>query len=194
MAMRDIDTLMTLSHACAELWRTRPWRVWHDEQPVEVVVTGHARRRYEASILGAAGEAFGVALYEKPGAVARVAAVVDAGRMDLARQEECIAVTLDSRPRFAAEALKAWTGVARVPVPIRLSGGQVAHASGLELAILAGAARAVAAIAPSRALEATVPIDSRDGEVIVCARAPVPAMTSSTPPPTSRRSRNSRLF
>ena len=53
---------------------------------------------------------------------------------------------------------------------MRLKRGRPAPATGLELALLTGAVRAVAAMAPTHGLEANVPI----GDVTVHVKAPPP--------------------
>src|SRR5262249_54862523 len=85
---------------------------------------------FEGSIMGNGGQEFGLALYEKAGAIERIATYVDAGRMDMARREDCIAVTLDAKPRFAVDALKDAFGLPRVPYPMRLKRGRHAQGDG----------------------------------------------------------------
>lgn len=58
----DPSALHLLCHGTLEFLRAQPWRYWTDNDPMEVVLDGAVQARYEGSLMGAAGIAFGVAL------------------------------------------------------------------------------------------------------------------------------------
>src|SRR6266545_1681 len=77
-----LDILIRFLEACAAFWSARPWELLGSDDPVPVALTEKGRtRKAEASVMGAAGQEFGVALYDEPGSIRRVAALVTAGRM-----------------------------------------------------------------------------------------------------------------
>jgi hypothetical protein len=156
----QLDVLIRFLEACAAFWSARPWELFGSDDPVPVALTERGRtRKAEASVMGAAGQEFGVALYDEPGAIRRVAALVTAGRMKETRDVSALAVTFDEEPAWAATALDAAFGLPRLPVPIRVRRGKGGPATTEELLDAAALLVAVAELAS--------PDDAEDAEVTV---------------------------
>lgn len=128
-------------HAAAAFVRASPWRFFDNGDLLEVEVAGALEARFEASVMGAGGLEFGLALYEGKGTVARLARESQA-RRDVSWLDS-IAVTLDDAPASAMKALRDAVDLPGLPVPVRVRGGKPGMASVDDLALLAAALRAV---------------------------------------------------
>jgi hypothetical protein len=170
---RDPEAILALVLASAAFWRARPWRHWYNIQALDVEVSGALTRRFEGSILGNGGEEYGVALYERKGALRRVAALVAEGRMEEATHLAALGVTMDERPRYAVKALKDAFGLPRVPVPMKIRRGDPGPVDARELAVLATALHAVAALTRAK-LETTSEAVLGGTRTVVRVRAPEP--------------------
>jgi hypothetical protein len=143
-----LDVLIRFLEACAAFWTARPWELLGSDDPLPVALTERGRKRKaEVSVMGAAGQEFGVALYDEPGSIRRVAALVNAGRMKETRGVSALAVTFDEEPAWAATALEAAFGLPRLPVPIRVRKGKGGPATTEELLDAAALLEAVAELA-----------------------------------------------
>jgi len=177
----QLDVLIRFLEACATFWSARPWELLGSDDPVPVALTERGRtRKAEASVMGAAGQEFGVALYDEPGSIRRVAALVTAGRMKETRGVSALAVTFDEEPVWAATALDAAFGLPRLPVPIRVRNGKGGPATTEELLDAAALLEAVAELsgaddaehaevtveAGGRAITARVALPDDDGDAI----------------------------
>lgn len=176
-----LDVLIRFLEACAAFWSARPWELFGSDDPVPVALTERGRtRKAEASVMGAAGQEFGVALYDEPGSIRRVAALVTAGRMKETRGVSALAVTFDEEPAWAATALDAAFGLPRLPVPIRVRKGKGGPATTEELLDAAALLEAVAELSGrddaehaevtvergGRAITARVVLPADDGDAI----------------------------
>src|SRR6266568_1172780 len=177
----ELDVLTRFLEACAAFWTARPWELLGSDDPLPVALTERGRtRKAEASVMGAAGQEFGVALYDEPGSIRRVAALVTAGRMKETRGVSALAVTFDEEPAWAATALDGAFGLPRLPVPIRVRKGKGGPATTEELLDAAALLEAVAELsgpddaehaevtveAGGRAITARVALPDEDGEPI----------------------------
>jgi hypothetical protein len=176
-----LDVLIRFLEACAAFWSSRPWELLGSDDPVPVALTERGRtRQAEASVMGAAGQEFGIALYDEPGSIRRVAALVTAGRMKETRNVSALAVTFDEGPAWAATALDAAFGLPRLPVPIRVRKGKGGPATTEELLDAAALLEAVAKLsgrddaehadvtveAGGRSITMRVALPNDDGEAI----------------------------
>ncbi len=177
----QLDVLIRFLEACAAFWSAGPWELFGSDDPVPVALTERGRtRKAEASVMSAAGQEFGVALYDEPGSIRRVAALVNAGRMKETRGVSALAVTFDEEPAWAATALDAAFGLPRLPVPIRVRKGKGGPATTEELLDAAALLEAVAELsgpddaehaevtveAGGRAITARVALPDDDGDAI----------------------------
>jgi hypothetical protein len=121
--------------------------------------------------MGHGGQTYGIALYEEPGSIARVAEAVDEGRKADAARIPVLGVTLDDTPRFAVEALHAAFDLPVVPVPMKVRGGRPEPLAEHEIVLLAAAMGAAAELNPAKR-EATVGLSFGDRLVSVAIRAP----------------------
>lgn len=139
-------------HAACELISHQPWSWLRNDDAVdfEIAAPGRPTRHLEGSVMGAGGQEFGVALYDQPGSLARLAKASQQGRPDKAHAIDAYGFTLDREPRWVAEAVAAAYGVAVVIAPIRLRAGQVRPVSADDLTVMASAAAAAAYLTPAR--------------------------------------------
>ncbi len=172
---KDTDVVELLIGGCATFVDTRVWERFSDEDPVIVTVSGALDARYEASIMGGAGFEYGLALYSGRGAMRRVAAAMDRDDLAAARQEDCLAVTLDDKPRFAVKAIVEAFGLGAVPVAYSVRDGQLAAPSRAEMLVLGAAMRAVAELSPEHPI-ISIEGGTEDLQVVAQAEATALAM------------------
>lgn len=141
----DPAALQELFHASLAYFEAAPWERWHSGQPIAIAVSsGGKRTTYEASVLGAGGEEYGLALYSRKGAIAEVERLVEAGRFEDGMNIDSLALLFDEEPAFAAKALREAVGFELVPLPMKIRKGRSAKLRTSELLTLAAALRAVA--------------------------------------------------
>jgi hypothetical protein len=199
-----LDVLIRFLEACAAFWSARPWELLGSDDPVPAALTERGRTRHaEASVMGAGGQEFGIALYDEPGSIRRVAALVTAGRMKETRNVSALAVTFDEEPAWAATALDAAFGLPRLPVPIRVRRGKGGPATTEDLLDAAALLEAVAELsgpddaehaeatveAGGRAITARVALPDDEGDAIeddlaepMLVPEPIPATARSKTP------------
>jgi hypothetical protein len=170
---KDTDVIEMLIGACATFVDARVWERFGDDEPVYVTVSGAIDAHFEASIMGGAGYEYGLALYFKSGAMGRVAEAMDREDLQAARLEDCLAVTLDDKPRFAVKAIVEAFGLGAVPVAYRVRDGQVDMPSRAEMLALGAAVRAVAELSPEHPV---VSIEGGTDDLQIVAQAEVPAL------------------
>ena len=164
-AMPDRTVVRAFLGACARFWAVRPWERLDSVAAIPVVLQSGGRRlRREAAVLGSGGEEYGLALYDEPGSIARVADAVDAGRMAEARHIAAVAVTFEAEPTWAAAAIEDAFGLPLLPIALRLKKGRVVSPTSRELAEVAAALEAVAML-----LAEDAPSDADAAEVLVSA-------------------------
>lgn len=145
-----INEVLLLAQSMTEYWRAAPWRFWHNEHVLAIEVSARRPTRYEGCVLGNGGEEFGLALYSRKGAVARIARAPEPTSLAEAAREPCLSVTLDDEPDFAVRALEEAFGLPAVPVPMKIGRGRVGRVTARELVTLSVALGAVAGITPDR--------------------------------------------
>src|SRR6266545_2154520 len=199
-----MDVLVRFLEACAAFWNARPWELMESGEPIPVTLTEKGRTRHaEASVMGAGGQEFGVALYDEPGSIQRVSALMAEGRMKETRHVSALAVTFDEEPAWAAAALDDEFGLPRQPVPIRVRNGKGGPATTEDLLDAAALLEAVAELsgpddakhaevtveAGGRAITARVALPDEDGEPIEDLAEP---MIVPEPTPATGRSKTPR--
>ena len=172
---KDTDVIELLIGACATFVDERTWERFTDRDPVHVTVSGALEARFEASIMGGAGHEYGLALYFWPGAMMRVADAMGRDDIESARLEDCLAVTLDSKPRFAVKAIVEAFGLGAVPVAYRVRGGQMEMPSRVEMLALGAAVRAVAELSAEHPV---VSIEGGTADLQVVAEAVAPTLSA----------------
>ena len=170
----QMDVLIRFLEACAAFWGARPWELIESDEPVPVAFTEKGRTRdAEASVMGADGQEFGVALYDEPGSIRRVTSLMAEGRMKESRRVSALAVTFDEEPAWAATALEDAFGLPRLPVPIRVRKGKPGPATTEELLDAAALLEAVAELSgPDDAEHAEVTVEA--GGLAITARVALP--------------------
>ncbi len=167
----DKAGLPALLAATATFVKSQPWQWWTDKVPLTVSVMGSVGERFEGCIMGAAGEEYGLALYENAGAVQRISDYMAAGDFDTASQEPFLSLTLNFEPGWAAEAVDAAYGTGGVPWPMRRTGGKPVRVDASSLAILSAALEAISNLGPRSLIEtAEAPLAS--GRIKVTVEAP----------------------
>lgn len=168
-----LGVMERLFEACAAFWKAAPWEFIGSDEPIRVSLSNGRARTAEASVLGAGGEEFGLALYDEPDSIQRVAEAVGAGRMEAAARVASTAVTFDSEPAWAAKVFEDALGLPRLPVPLRIRNGKASPAKVEELRGLVAVLEAVTALARSDDLEPSV-ATVQVGGVKVTARVALP--------------------
>lgn len=139
-----------LVRALIALVELEPWRKWPPDVPFDVTVSGALRGQYEAALMGHMGEEFGVVLYDRPGAMARLIERSEAGDMEGVKRIDFVALSLDDEPRFAAEACERAFGLPGAPGMRAIRGGRPRRVKGREVGLLAATALALAELSPGR--------------------------------------------
>jgi hypothetical protein len=88
--VRNLDIVENFLASVAAFCQAAPWRFWCDNDPLTLSISS---KEYEACIMGAGGQEYGVALYDRRGAVKKLARLIDAGRMRDAAAFGNLAVT-----------------------------------------------------------------------------------------------------
>jgi hypothetical protein len=166
-------SIPTLLSASGRFMEAEPWQWWTDADALEVAVMGSARMSYEGCIMGAAGETCGLALYERAGAVKRIAELVDAGDYEAAKQEPFLSMTIRFEPAWAAEAVDEAYGTLGLPIPMKMIDGQMGTLDALSIATLSGALEAIAMLRPGNLLE-TAEVELDGARIRVSVDAPEP--------------------
>lgn len=143
--VRNLDVVENFLASMAAFCRAAPWRFWCDNDPLVLTESGI---EYEACIMGAGGQEYGIALYDQKGAVKEIARLIDAGRMRDAAALGSLAATVDDEPRWAGKAIGDAFGAECVPVPLKVSGGRPRPVDEQEMLTLAAALRAIASLDP----------------------------------------------
>jgi hypothetical protein len=76
--VRDLDAVENFLASVTLFCHSAPWRFWCDNDPLALTLSGI---EYEACIMGAGGQEYGIALYDQKGAVKKIAQLIDANRM-----------------------------------------------------------------------------------------------------------------
>ena len=164
--------LRPLLLAAGDFWRTRAWERVPADEGLEVVVSGVLSATLEAAVMGEAGEEFGVILYTKPGSVAKLADLVERGKMREARKLDFMSVSLDDDLPATVEALQALCGLPKVPMLMSLRSGRRHALAGPDALILAGVLQAVVACTGVRGEVHAVDVGSADAPLRVSLRVP----------------------
>nr|AHE14557.1 hypothetical protein asmbl_13 [uncultured bacterium] len=169
------DKALLFIEASTEFWEAKPWTHWDDSQPFEVAVSGpltHAHT-YEGCVFHTGDGRAGLALYFKPGALQVLMEMQARGQEQAANQLPAVAVTLDTSPAYAVEALEAAGRVPRLPMPLKTGPDGIGVPGPVEALVLVAALRAVARLSPEQQ-EVLSTVVADDAQMEVRVRAPVP--------------------
>lgn len=164
--------LRPLLLAAGDFWRTRAWERVPADEGLEVTVSGVLAGTLEAAVMGEAGEEFGVILYTKPGSVAKLADLVERGKMREARKLDFMSVSLDDHLPATIDAVQALCGLPRIPMLMSLRGGRRHPLNGSDALVLAGVLQAVVACTGARGEVHTVDVGSAEAPLRVSLRVP----------------------
>ncbi len=158
--------------AAAQLVELQPWS-WllnRDAIDFEISIPGRPPRTFEGCVMGAGGQEYGVALYDAPGSLARLAKASQRGQLADVHAIDAYGFTIDDGPAWVTDAVAEAFGIGLAITPIRLRGGRVRAPSLDDLTLMASAAAAAAHLTPQhREHVATIEI----GETKVVATATV---------------------
>lgn len=145
------DVVLELCHAFSEFLRASPWEVLDSAVPQILTIAGEQGPR-ELSVLGAAGEEYGLALYDQPGTVQRLKA-----RNFKMRDFSGVSIVLglDDETPWLAEAFEALTGIHVSPRLMPVQRGKFVAPEARELKTLAAALYAVVALVNGDKTEAS---------------------------------------
>lgn len=185
---RASGELFPMIKAAGAFWAARAWERLPGDVAIEVTVTGAVRGTFEAAVMGAAGEEYGLALYPKRGSIAKIAAAVDAGRPDVAAQVDAVSLTYEDSPGFAVRAIEAWCGLPMVPVAFGMRGGRRRPLEPADALALAVTLHAMSLMKGEPGETAAHTLSAPGVEVAVTVRVP----DGKTSPPTPKPRRPSR--
>lgn len=167
------DKALLFVQAATEYWEARPWTHWDDSQPFEVAVSGPHVHTYEGCVFHTGDGRAGLALYFKPGALQVLMEMQARGQSEAANQLPAIAVTLDTSPLYAVEALSAAGRVPRLPMPLKTGPDGISVPGPVEALVLVAALRAVARLSPEQQ-EVLSTVVAGEAQMEVRVRAPAP--------------------
>jgi hypothetical protein len=167
------DKALLFVQASTEYWEARPWTHWDDSQPFEVAVSGPLTHTFEGCVFHTGDGRAGLALYYKPGALQMLMEMQARGQGDAATQLPAIAVTLDTSPVYAVEALSAAGRVPRLPMPLKTGPDGISVPNPIEAVLLVAALRAVARLSPDQQ-EVLSTVVAGEAQMEVRVRAPAP--------------------
>ncbi|MCP3168838.1 hypothetical protein [Myxococcus qinghaiensis] len=169
------DKALLFVQAATEFWEARPWTYWDDSQPFEVAVSGPLNHTFEGCVFHMDDGRAGLALYFKPGALQMLMEMQARGQAEAAQELPAIAVTLDTTPAYAVEALTSAHRVPRLPMPLKTGKDGVGVPSSVEALLLVAALRAVARLSPEQQ-EVLSSVVAGDARMEVHVRAPTPRL------------------
>lgn len=161
--------------AAGELVCHQPWSWLRNVDVIDFEITspGRAPRHFEGCVMGAGGQEYGVALYDEPGSLERLAKASLAGPRGRAHAIDAHGFTIDGGPAWVADAVAAAYGTALVIVPIRVRAGRMRATTVDELTVMASAAAAAAHLTPVyREHTATIIVVQAPTTATACVRAP----------------------
>lgn len=169
------DKALLFVQAATEFWEAKPWTHWDDSQPFEVAVSGPLNHTFEGCVFHMGDGRAGLALYFKPGALQMLMEMQARGQAEAAQELPAIAVTLDTTPEYAVEALAAAHRVPRLPMPLKTGKDGVGVPSTVEALLLVAVLRAVARLSPEQQ-EVLSSVVAGDARMEVHVRAPTPRL------------------
>jgi hypothetical protein len=147
LPMKSPPLLGALLQAAIRFHGAEPWDVVEADAPVRIRLSGALDREYEAAVLGALGQEYGLVLYEEPGAIAQVGQLVETGELEGAGAVRSLAVLLADEPAWVADAVEEAEDVRVVPRVMKLVRGEPGAVTEQELSALVAALNAVADLA-----------------------------------------------
>lgn len=108
------ELLARIMQDALALAETAPWEHWPEGEPLAVTAEGAVAGRWEGVVMSPEDGTPGFLLFEQPGSVKRVSALVDADEVDEAEAVPCIGLLFADGPEYAKLALEA-VGVWFVP-------------------------------------------------------------------------------
>lgn len=173
------EAVTAFAQAAKAFYDAEPWLVWEAEELLHARVTGALEHVYEGVIMGGAGREFGLALYDKPGAIERL----HSGPKAAMREDALSVTTGDPDTDFALEPMRDAFGLSHVPLVMRLKRSRLGAASTTELLMLALTLRAASKLAPDHlsareALELTIDDEPIKLEVSVTIAPPSPGQST----------------
>lgn len=138
--------VVELLQASTDFFAAEAWLRFDSEALVRVAVEGVMNATWEASILGSAGQEFGIGIYLEPGTHARMRAAArnPVAAAALRASLSTFSVTFEDAPSYAVEAIAERTGIPFVPVLMRVEKGRMRPAEPKHVVVLAAALRAAA--------------------------------------------------
>ncbi len=136
--------LRSLIRAAARFWMAHPWDRLPADEALVVEVRGAFPRVYECTILGEAGEEYGLALYPEPGSVRRVVELARRDQPEGMRRIDLVSLTLTAEPAWACRAVEAWCGMPLVPIAFGLTRSRIRSITAREALVLAATLDATA--------------------------------------------------
>jgi hypothetical protein len=171
---RDDLPLLQLLWAAAKFMKAQPWRWWSDWVPLKVSVMGTVGESFEGSLTGLDSHDFGISLYERAGALDRIALALDARNVLASLREDGMTVTVTAGPEWAAEPMEEAYGFRGIPLPLKLKNGKMAKIDPVTLTILIAALEAASRLRPDN-LTGSADVSVGETRIRLTIQAPAPA-------------------
>jgi hypothetical protein len=132
--------------ACSKFWHAAPWKSASATKPLEIVLQGTIEGTAESLVLGASGVEYGLAIYPMPGSIDQVISHMSVGLLGEAIAVDTIGVVFKDEPLFAVDGMERAYGVKKLPVPIKVAGGERRQLKDLDLLLLTAALQAASSL------------------------------------------------
>jgi hypothetical protein len=172
---RDDLPLGELLAATTMFMNAKPWRWWSDWVPLRVWVMGSIGEYFEGSLAGLDSDDFGISLYERAGALDRIALALDAKNVLASLREDGMTVTVTPGPEWAAEPMEEAYGFRGIPAPLKLRNGKMGEIDPLSLTILCAALQAASRLRPDN-LTGSADLSVGETRIRLTIQAPAPSV------------------
>jgi len=178
MAPRGIppEAIDALLQALSRLIRAAPWDLWSNEEVFPFSFSGGVEGRREVSVMGGGGQEVGFVVFDRVGAMERMAGLVDLPPHMDKLIPDSLGLTLEDEPAWVAKCVQEVTGLAFVPDLLRMQRNAPRPATFEEVLLTTATALALAEARPEEE-EVSVELREQGARVQVHAEVPLPLLT-----------------
>lgn len=149
----DNSVFSAFARAATAFYRAAPWQHWDGDDVLQATV---GRDSYEVSVMGSAGQEYGLILYPKRDSVSLINGLMAENRYEEAKLTDFISMGFDEGPSYAIPFLRRAYGLDLVPEPMKVERGKLGLASEDELLTLAAVLDGVARLSRSQRFESSL--------------------------------------
>ncbi|MCP3102539.1 hypothetical protein LZ198_27060 [Myxococcus sp. K15C18031901] len=150
MAPKNIppEAIHALLMAITGLIRAAPWDLWNNEEVFPLSLSGALQGTREVSVLGGGGQEVGFVVFDRAGAMERMAGLVDLPSHVDKLIPDSLGLTLEDEPAWVAKCVQDVTGLAFVPDLLRMHRNAPRPATSEEVLLTTAVALALAKARP----------------------------------------------